>query len=61
LPGANPGDSVAPGWPAALPPGLGGTMRISTAGVVSVRLCADATGSVTPAAATYTATVLRSF
>lgn len=61
LPGANPGDSVAPGWPAALAPGLGGTMRISTAGVVSVRLCADATGSVTPAAATYTATVLRSF
>jgi hypothetical protein len=59
--GANPGDAVAPGWPAALAPGLSGNMRISAAGVVSVRLCADSTGAVTPASATFTATVVRGF
>jgi hypothetical protein len=59
--GANPGDAVAPGWPAALAPGLSGNMRISAAGVVSVRLCADSTGPVSPASATFTATVLRGF
>jgi hypothetical protein len=61
LAGANPGDAVAPGWPAALAPGLNGNMRISAAGVVSVRLCADSTGAVSPASATYTATVVRGF
>ncbi len=61
LPGANAGDAVASGWPAAMESGLNGTMRISAAGVVSVRLCADATGAVNPAAATFTATVVRSF
>ncbi len=61
LPGANAGDAVAPGWPAALPAGLSGTMRISAAGVVSVRLCADTTGAVNPVAATFTATVVRGF
>jgi hypothetical protein len=59
--GANPGDAVAPGWPAGLAPGLTGNMRISAAGVVSVRLCADSTGSVSPASATFTATVVRGF
>jgi hypothetical protein len=59
--GANPGDAVAPGWPAALAPGLNGNMRISAAGVVSVRLCADSTGAVTPASAIFTATVVRGF
>ncbi len=61
LPGANPGDAVAPGWPATLPAGLSGTMRISAGGTVSVRLCADAAGAATPPAATYTATVIRGF
>jgi hypothetical protein len=61
LPGANPGDAVAPGWPAGLAPGLSGNMRISAAGVVSVRLCADSTGAVSPASATFTATVVRGF
>jgi hypothetical protein len=61
LPGANAGDSVAPGWPAAMEAGLSGTMRITAAGVVAVRLCADSTGAVNPAAATFTATVVRSF
>lgn len=61
LPGANPGDVLAPGWPAALAAGLYGTMRVSATGIVSVRLCADASGAVTPAAATYAATVIRGF
>jgi hypothetical protein len=61
LPGANPGDAVAPGWQPGMEPGLSGTMRISAANVVSVRLCADATGPITPASATYTATVVRQF
>jgi hypothetical protein len=59
--GANAGDAVAPGWPAGLENGLSGTMRISASGVVSVRLCADTTGAVNPAAATFTATVVRGF
>jgi len=59
--GANPGDAVAPGWPSGLAPGLSGNMRISAAGVVSVRLCADSTGAVSPASATFTATVVRGF
>jgi hypothetical protein len=61
LAGANAGDAVAPGWPAGLENGLSGTMRISAAGVISVRLCADTTGAVNPAAATFTATVVRGF
>ena len=61
LPGANPGDALAPGWPAALAPGLSGNMRISATGVVSVRLCADSTGAVSPATGTFTATVVRGF
>ncbi len=61
LPGANAGDAVAPGWPAGIEAGLSGAMRISASGVVSVRLCADSTGAVNPAAATFTATVVRGF
>jgi hypothetical protein len=61
LPGANAGDAVAPGWPAGLEAGLSGTMRISAAGVVSVRLCASTSGTVNPAAATFTAAVVRGF
>ena len=61
LPGANPGDAVAAGWPAGMEAGLSGTMRISAASVVSVRLCADTTGAVNPAGATFTATVVRGF
>jgi trimeric autotransporter adhesin len=61
LPGANPGDAVTPGWPAALEPGLTGLMRVSASGTISVRLCADSTASVTPASATFTAMVVRGF
>jgi hypothetical protein len=61
LPGANPGDTLAPGWPSSLAAGLYGTMRVSASGVVSVRLCADSTGPITPAPSTYSATVVRGF
>jgi hypothetical protein len=61
LTGANPGDGLAIGWPPAMEPGLSGTMRVSATGVVSVRLCADTTGAVNPAAALFTATVVRGF
>jgi hypothetical protein len=59
--GANPGDAVAPGWPSALASGLSGTMRVSAPDTISVRLCADTTGPVSPASATFTATIVRSF
>jgi len=61
LPGANPGDSVVPGWPAGLEAGLSGTMRVSAAGTVAVRLCADGSGPVDPAAEAFRATIVRSF
>ncbi|MEO8596168.1 MAG: hypothetical protein ABI759_22810 [Candidatus Solibacter sp.] len=61
LPGAMPGDSVAPGWPAALEPGLTGIMRISAANTAALRLCNLSGTAVDPAAATFRATVVRSF
>jgi hypothetical protein len=61
LPGANAGDSVAPGWPAGLEAGLMGMMRISSGNTVAVRVCNLSGTTVTPAAATFRATVVRSF
>jgi hypothetical protein len=61
LPGAANGDSVAPGWPAALEAGLIGMMRISAASTVAVRVCNLSGTAVDPAAATFRATVVRSF
>jgi hypothetical protein len=61
LPGATSGDSIAPGWPAAMENGLIGTMRVNSAGTVAVRLCNLSGTTVDPAAATYRATVVRSF
>jgi len=61
LPGAGPGDSVAPGWPAAMEAGLIGTMRVSAAGTVAVRGCNLSGTTLDPAAATYRATVVRNF
>ncbi len=61
LPGAAAGDSVAPGWPAAMETGLIGTMRVSAAGTVAVRVCNLSGTTTDPAAATYRATVVRSF
>jgi hypothetical protein len=61
LAGASPGDSVAAGWPAGLETGLIGTMRISASGLVAVRVCNLSGAAVDPAAATFRATIVRSF
>jgi hypothetical protein len=61
LPGASAGDSVAPGWPPGFESGLIGTMRISASNTVAVRVCNLSGTTVDPAAATFRATVLRSF
>ncbi len=61
LPGASAGDSVAPGWPAGMESGLIGMMRISASNTVAVRVCNLSGTMVDPAAATFRATVVRSF
>jgi hypothetical protein len=61
LPGAAAGDSVAPGWPAAMEPGLIGTMRVNAVGAIAVRVCNFSGTTLDPAAATYRATVVRNF
>ena len=61
LPGANAGDSVAPGWPPALEGGLIGTMRASAANTITVRLCNLSGSTVDPASASFRATIVRSF
>jgi hypothetical protein len=61
LSGATAGDSVAPGWPAGLESGLIGMMRISGSNTVAVRVCNLSGTAVDPAAATFRATVVRSF
>jgi hypothetical protein len=61
LPGASSGDSVAPGWPAGFESGLIGMMRISASNTVAVRICNLSGTTVDPAAATFRATVVRSF
>jgi hypothetical protein len=59
--GASVGDSVAPGWPAGLEGGLVGLMRVSASGVVAVRVCNLSGTTVDPAAASFRATIVRSF
>ena len=59
VPGAVVGDSVAPGWPAALPGSVLGNMRVSAANTVSVRLCNLAGSAATVASASYRATIVR--
>jgi len=59
LSGANPGDSIAPGWPATLAPGLAGTMMASAANTVTVELCNLSGATVTPPAQTFKATVIH--
>lgn len=61
VPGAAVGDAVAAGWPSVLAAGLVGTMRVSAADVVSVRLCNLSAAAIDPAPATYRATIVRSF
>ena len=59
VPGATPGDSIAPGWPAALPSSVMGSMRVSAANSVAVKLCNLGSAAATVAAASYRATVVR--
>lgn len=59
LTGANPGDTIAPGWPATLAAGLTGTMSVSSANTVTVQLCNLSGATVTPAAQTFKATVIH--
>jgi hypothetical protein len=56
------GDAVVPQWPAALPAGLTGLMRVSALNTLAVRLC-NATGSGVAVANGFTfgAMILRSF
>jgi hypothetical protein len=61
LAGASVGDSVAPGWPGSFAAGLTGTMWVSASGTISIRICNLSGGVLTPPAAVYRSTVVRSF
>ncbi|HXB68399.1 MAG TPA: hypothetical protein VNY05_09155 [Candidatus Acidoferrales bacterium] len=61
LTGAAAGNSVAPGLPSGLEAGLMANMRVSSANTIAVRLCNLSGGTVSPASATYTGTIVRSF
>jgi hypothetical protein len=58
--GANPGDAVAPGWP-ALPTGVFGTMLVGSTNTVTVRLCNLSGLAVTPPSSSYRATIVRNY
>jgi hypothetical protein len=61
LTGAVPGDAAAPGWPGSMEPGLIGTMRVTTANTIAVRLCNFSGTTVDPVSASYRATLVRGF
>ena len=61
LTGASPGDAIAPGWPATLEAGLVGNMVVSASNTVAVRLCNLSGATLTPAAQSFRATLVRSF
>jgi len=61
VPGAATGDGIAAGWPAGLEAGLLGTMRVSAANTVAVRLCNFSGATLNPAGGTFRATVVRNF
>ena len=63
LAGAATGDSIVPGWPATLEieNGLMGSMFVSAGNTVAVRLCNLSGASLTPAAQSFRATVLKGF
>jgi hypothetical protein len=58
--GVNPGDAVAPGWP-ALPAGVLGIMLVSSVNTVTVRLCNMSGLSIAPPSSTYRATIVRNY
>lgn len=60
--GAAPGDALASGWPPDMTSGLTGTMYVSAAGTIVVRLCNVTTAGVAgPDGRTFRATILRTF
>jgi hypothetical protein len=59
-PGTLAGDNVAPGWPASLPAGVMGRMRITANGVAGVQLC-NLSGAAATVNATFQLAVVRSF
>ena len=61
VPGAAPGDEIAPGWPSGLESGLIGVMRVTAANTVAVRLCNLSGAALNPANATFRARVVRIF
>ena len=61
LPGAVVNDGVAPGWPPTLAAGLIGMMRVSAADTIAVRVCNLSGADITPASATFLATIVRHF
>jgi len=61
LTGAATGDAVSAGWPAALPAGLAGSMRVSAAATVTVRLCNTGASTVAGWTDIFRAAITRSF
>lgn len=61
LAGAQPGDIVAPGWPATLPSGVFGTMLVPVPDTVAVRICNLSGASLDLPPLAYSARVVRSF
>lgn len=61
LTGAAVGNAVAPGLPSGLEAGLIANLRVSAANTIGVRLCNLSGGAISPASATYTGTIVRSF
>jgi hypothetical protein len=59
LTGATAADAVAPGWPATLEAGLLGSMRVSAADTISVRLCNLSGAALDPANQTFKATIAK--
>ncbi len=59
VPGANPGDAVAPGWPATLPANLIGVMRVPLAGTVGVKLCNPTGAAINVPTDVFTTAIIR--
>ena len=61
LVGAGALNAVAPGWPVDLPASLSGSMFVSSAGTVTVRVCNVSNAAVTIPARSFGAAILKGF
>ena len=59
VPGAAMGDALAPGWPASLPAGVLGMMRVTAANAVSIRVCNLGSTPANVVSDSFRATVVR--